>query len=295
MRNATAWLRRIDPALAPCLRQTSHVVTRKVLGMSVRLYAQYCRVLKDIPYPAEYADYEWYNLPRRMDVSLMPYGMMLGEFSSQIANDINALVNYTRRLQAWEVVMRPLGEKRILDALVEFVDPLTAVALGMPYAIRARFLYAAVHLNHQANQVRDGACWVDKLPRDRDIRAQHLDQLGEGWKSYADFRQAMCRIFDAAYQQSTRQYRHKYNHQVPPGIALGITGIVTRIVEKKTGRVSYIHGEAPPLTMVSIVQSLSEQCLCCREAFEQFKKMIGEHEAAIKAACGAKGQSGVAE
>ena len=252
--------------------------------MSVRLYAQYRRALKTAPLCTSYADYEYYRLPPRMDMSLMAYGTMLKEFSAEIANEINALINYTHDLAAWDEVMKPLAEQRKFDVLAEFVLPIASLALGMPYSIRARFLFAAVHLCHQVNQLQQGKKWVDKLPPDRGIKQAHLDQLGGGWQSYACFRQAMEGIFDKGYRQATRDYRHRYNHQMPPGLVIGITGMVTRKVEPKTGLVSYSFGATPPLPMSTIVQLVSEQCRRCRETFDEFKKLIGDHVAAIAAA-----------
>ncbi|TPN46368.1 hypothetical protein [Mesorhizobium sp. B1-1-7] len=137
--------------------------------MSIQLYTQYRRALKTAPFSADYAEYEWYRLPQRMHMSLMPYGTMLREFSAEIANEINALINYAHRLAAWEEVMRPLTDQRKLDVLVEFVSPIASLALGMPYSIRSRFLFAAVHLCHQVNQLQHGKRWVDKLPPDREF------------------------------------------------------------------------------------------------------------------------------
>ncbi|MEI9418097.1 hypothetical protein [Mesorhizobium sp. Cs1321R2N1] len=91
----------------------------------------------------------------------MAYGTMLQEFSAEIANEINALINYTHDLAAWDEVMKPLSEQRRFDVLVEFVRPIITLALGMPYAIRARFLFATVHLCHQVNQLK-GDYMVDK-------------------------------------------------------------------------------------------------------------------------------------
>ncbi|MER8571518.1 hypothetical protein NKH19_10735 [Mesorhizobium sp. M1338] len=248
------------------------------------MYAQYRRALKTVPLSANYTDFGWYRLPSRMDMSLMAYGTMLREFSTEIANEINALINYTHDLAAWDEVMKPLNEQRRFDVLVEFVRPIASLALGMPYAIRARFLFAAVHLCHQVNQLKHGKKWVDQLPPDRGIKPAHLDQLGVGWQSYAGFKQAMEGIFDKGYRQATRDYRHRYNHQIPPGLVLGITGMVTRKLEPKTGLVSYVFGATPPLPMNTIVQLMSDQCRLCCKTFEEFKKLIEEHQAIITTA-----------
>ncbi|MEI9418103.1 hypothetical protein [Mesorhizobium sp. Cs1321R2N1] len=60
--------------------------------------------------------------------------------------------------------------------------------------------------------------------------------------------------------------------------------MVTRKVQPKTGVVSYSFGATPPLPLNTIVQLMSEQCRLCRKTFEEFKKLIEEHQAVIAAA-----------
>lgn len=216
-------------------------------------------------------------------MSLMAYGTMLQEFSSEIANEINALINYVHSLAAWEMVLRPLDDKRRLSALVELVDPLATVALNLPYAIRSRFIFATAHLTHQANRLLDPHGWVDDLAADEKIDFSEADRCGGQWKNYKALKRSLERISAKDHQAATRHFRNKYNHRIPPGIGLGLTGMVTRHRDPKTGQTRYDFGFTRPLSIEEIVRQLSQQCVLCYKAFEKFKTLIVEHQVLIQA------------
>lgn len=248
----------------------------------VDLYSQYRSVLTSLPRDGDLVTYGWGNLPPSLHMSWMAYGQMFDEFSREIANSINELVNHAHRLKAWSVVMSTLPRQQILEVLIEFVEPLATVALNLPYVIQSRFIFATAHLAHQANRAVKGGSWKDDLPLDRKIVFKIADRYGAPWKSYVGLKACLERISAEDYQKATGDFRHRYNHRISPRIALGLTGMVTRSIDPQTRLVRYGFGETPPLSMDQIVVLLGAQCTHCYQAFEAFKVMIGEQETHIR-------------
>lgn len=246
------------------------------------IYDQYRHVLISTPFDGKCAIYDWGRLPSPLAAVWMPYSEMFDEFSQVIANSINELVDYARRLKAWSAVMSTLDNEQTLEVLIEFVAPLATVALNLPYVIRSRFIYATAHLAHQANRALDRNAWKDDLPMDRKIEFRTADKFGKKWRSYEALKQKLEKIAAKDYLDATYDFRNKYHHRMPPQIALGLTEMVTRSVDQKTHQVCYRFGMTPPLAMDKIASLLNKQCDCCHEAFEDFKVFVGEQESRIR-------------
>src|ERR1700685_3668032 len=113
--------------------------------MSIEVYREYLTALEKTKLDGKYMPYNWGGLPKSLSFDWMPYGLMFGEFSLEIANSINQLTNYTRRLKAWSAVVTSMGDGEKLDVTQEFIDPLATIALTLPYVIRSRFIFAVGH------------------------------------------------------------------------------------------------------------------------------------------------------
>ena len=228
-------------------------------------------------------DYNWYQhtQPAIADITWMPYHMMLDEFASELANTINELVRLTHRLSCWEKTITPLDDSEKLDVLLEFVfDPAT-VAINLQYVIRSRFIFATAHLCHQANRALQQTTWLDDLAMDDEIYFKQADQYGAPWKSYGKLKLALEKIANKDFQSSTFDFRNKYNHRFAPCIELGMSGFVTRQVDKKSGQVTYSLGSLPALKLPNIVELLWKQIDICRAAFSCFQVLVHDHLAAI--------------
>jgi hypothetical protein len=95
-----------------------------------------------------------------------------------IANAINELTRYNFDLKAWDAVTKPMDDDDKFNVALHFVDPLSALALNLPYVIQQRLLYAAAHLCHQANRAKLKGEWKDDLPNDAKINGKICDQYG---------------------------------------------------------------------------------------------------------------------
>ncbi len=250
--------------------------------MTIERYRQYKRTLKTTPFKGNFVKYGWGELPNSLYMSWMPYSQMFDEFSRELANAVNALTRHAHELAAWRDVLAPMNQQQQLDAAVEFIDHLATVAINLPYVIRSRFIFAAAHLCHQANQARQGPSWRDEFPLDGEVWFDAADKYGKGWKRYSALKTRMEKIGAKDYQEGTRDFRNAYNHRFSPRIVLGMSQVVTRRVDKSTGTVSYGFGGAPALTLSHVVDLLEAQCQHCYRAFDAFQKLVREHEAVIK-------------
>lgn len=119
-------------------------------------YRRYLKLFGDEPDHEQYADYGWESLSDKLNASWLAYSLMLPEFSRSLANIVNQLGNYARRLKSWDMVLREFDEDLKFELLFEFVDPIATLSLNLPYAIQSRFFFAITHLSHQANKTKLG-------------------------------------------------------------------------------------------------------------------------------------------
>jgi hypothetical protein len=94
-----------------------------------------------------------------------------------------------QRPKAWNVVSAPLNDEQKLEAVQEFAEPLSTVALNLPYVIRSRLIFATAHLCRQANESRDEKPWVDDLPLDEEVYFRDAeDRCGSPWLRYTELK-----------------------------------------------------------------------------------------------------------
>lgn len=255
-------------------------ITVKASFMSIEIYRQYRRALKAAPFNGKFMDYGWGNIPESVDLLWSPYVQMFGEFSRELANIINELTRYTHQLSAWRELVGPLDDRKKIDVLVNFINPLATLAINMPYVIRSRFIFATAHLSHQANRTKLGVAWKDEFPLDGEVYFAVADAHSKGWRGYKSLKKKMERIGAKGFQQSTNDFRNAYNHRFSPRIELGMTQLLMRNVQTD-GSVIYAFGGVYPLQLKLIVTLLETQCQHCYETFEAFRLLVEEQVAAI--------------
>lgn len=226
--------------------------------------------------------YGWSDLPNPLNATWMAYSQMLGEFSAELANTINAFSHDVHRLQAWADVVRTLPNRQKLEATHQFIDTLATNAVNLPYVVRSRFAFATAHLCHQANMIKDFGGWKDDLPLDGQIWLNTADIYGDGWDGYVPLKLALEALGGKAFKDATGDFRNAYNHRFSPRFVIGMTGLVSRLVDRDTGQVSYGFGGREPLDLGEIADLLAVERDRCYVAFAAFQALVGEHEAAIK-------------
>jgi hypothetical protein len=245
-------------------------------------YSAYLGVIDTVPIVGPFADYGWGNLPDRLSGVWLVYGQMFDEFARELPNTINQLVSKEQRLGAWEIVVADLDPDAFNNVLYEFIEPVATIALNLPVVIRDRIVFATAHLIHQANQALGFADWRDDLPTDREVKRRDLEKRGHRWSAMPELLDTLDRLAaQADYDAQTGNFRNRYHHRFSPRIGIGITGLVTRIVEPQTKKISYAIGGAEPLSLAQIRAFLGQQIAHAHEAYGAFKALVREFENAI--------------
>jgi hypothetical protein len=247
--------------------------------ITLELYERYIKTSSEVAFDGRYLPYEWGRLPKSLSMTWMAYREMFEEFSREIANCLNQFTNHVHRLKVWNVVYVTLTDDEKMEALLEFIDPLATLSLTLPYVVRSRLIFATAHLCHQANQAREEFPWKDDLIRDEKIWLDAADKYGSQWQHYGRLKGCIKGICDKSYQDATYDFRHAYNHRIPPHIAMGTSQLVKRKMNEKG--VSYTFGGVAPLSLETIVTLSSDQCARGYAAFEAFQELIKEHENTI--------------
>lgn len=254
----------------------------KAVGADVGMYRAYREARAHLPLAGRFMPYNWYTLPEKMSALWMAYSLMLGEFSTELANTINDLTNHVQRLQAWATVIEPMDDNEKMAVTHEFIDVLATNAVNLPYVIKSRFAFATAHLCHQANMTRDFASWQDDLPLDVEIDLNTSGIYGRGWgKKYNRVKLAVEAIGGQAFKDATGDFRNAYNHRFSPRFVFGVTGMVTRHKNTGTGQFYYGFGGRDALALTDIVDLLGAECTRTYTAFEALQRLVDEQIKAI--------------
>jgi hypothetical protein len=249
--------------------------------MLISTYEVFQKTLAETPRKGRLMPYGWYELPGTISMKWIAYSQMLGEFASELANAINHFTHRVHQLQAWASVIQPMSNDDKLKVTHEFIDSLATISVNLPYVIRSRFIFASAHLCHQANRSRTGDGWKDDLALDTEIHFAEADRHGAGWRSYNSLKRRLERIGSKSYQSATHDFRNAYNHRFSPRFVLGVTNLVTRSVNGKTGEVRYLIGGQEALDLRTVADLLVVEQGHCDRAFEAFQKLVREHTVEI--------------
>jgi hypothetical protein len=245
-------------------------------------YRNYREALAIEPDFSRYADYDWQNLPEELNASWLLYSLMLSEYSRSLANMINQLGDYSRRLGAWGKNIEILNETEQLEALFEFVDPIATISLTLPYAIQSRFNFVIAHLSHQANKAKLKTDWKDNIPEDDKICSATAKKLGAYWSRFPALEASVGNIFSKEHRNNTDEFRHKFTHRVPTQVILGHSLFVRRHRDKAASHTTYEFGDKAPIDIKASADELKQVFLHCIVAFDDFKALIAEQVASIK-------------
>lgn len=215
-------------------------------------------------------------------IYIFPYQQYMNEFSCELANSINQLTYSRARLKAWSEVFELFSEEDREELYVEVINDIATVSMILPRAIKDRFIFAGVHLCHQANMIAMDTAWKDNLPADRNIRRQHLDEFGNRWAASKYFGEAIDEISNEKTEPKTHNFRDLFHHRTPVRIMFGVTQLITR--QRSDSQVRYQIGGTPPLSLQDVIAAIDSQIQPCYSAFEAFQNLVWEQEAAIIAA-----------
>ena len=244
-------------------------------------YSEYEKILQVEKFDNKFAENNWGTFPAKISIEWMPYCWMFEEFSREIVNSLNQLVGYSHRLKIWKVILDTKQEKAKIEIIYEFVEPISTLALNLPYVIRSRFIFATAHLCHQANRVIEGVEWKDDLPFDKAIYFEQADKYGQRWSLYNKLKTSLEETNSKKYCRDTKDFRNTYNHRFSPHVESGITNIVIRQVDSCTNCVSYDFGGTQPLPLGYVIEQLNQQYARFHKSLDAFKALVQEHSKTI--------------
>lgn len=230
--------------------------------------------------PRNLAPYRHFGLRDSIPILWAAYHEMVQDHATGAANELNHFSHHIAQLAAWSEVLPDYEIQDQLVLLMEFVTPIATTATNLPYAIRARLVYSAAHLSHQANLITDSSYSESALPPDDKISYKSLKKVAVSWKSFTAFSSSLLALCDKEYERGTFEFRTKYNHRQPPRFEHGHTGTVTRDF-CKDGRVSYGFGYTEPLKLPVLLPLLRAQHDAGRKAFDLYSELVREQLCAI--------------
>ena len=250
----------------------------------LEIHSKFYDYLLDTSYPPErYISYDNYNIPPGLakGPEWFLFASQGKEFIREILNSINQFYSQLIRLGAWSDVLDEYEDQKKLDILVEIIEPLASHIVNTVYALKERIAFVTSSLIHHTSSLF-GTEW-----KDTDFKAGKfyfvqvygcLKKLKEytGSADKADkLRSFLDQIDDEVFRESTKEFRGRFQHMIPPNIEVGLSGMINRI-EDRNGKISYGIGGQKPLCLKDILPQLNDQHEKCSEAFRAFWELLQE-------------------
>jgi len=151
---------------------------------------------------------------------------------------------------------------------------LLELSVARPYSVRNQFIFAVVHLAHQANS-RKKASWQDDLPPDKSVGYKTLAKVDGGWKSFSQFLKSLEQLNARAFKdQETCNFRHSLEHRFRLHFDTGITTFFERV--EQDGRVTYSCKAIPPLQLGKLIPELYKQHEKSVDVFKAYWQLLNE-------------------
>jgi hypothetical protein len=189
--------------------------------------------------------------------------------SHRLTGQINGFDNDLFKLKAWARILPDYDDKQQLHLMDEFVEPLLMACLIAPYAVKNQIIFAGTQI---AVFLERGQCQT-RVPSDRDIKnISDLEEWAGNWVHFQELKTALNSISDREFMNSTKDFRHRYTHRMPPRIGMGIVPNF-RLEREGSGLRIYPHLEEP-LELSPAIEAAVIQHRACVAAFRAFWTML---------------------
>jgi hypothetical protein len=188
--------------------------------------------------------------------------------SYSLTGQINGFLGDLFKLKTWEQVLPEYNEKQRLQLMDEFVEPLVIASLTAPYAVKNQIIFTAAQIAIMLERGRGKA----EIPEPRFMRFRHLEAWAGTWLYFKELKLALDDIGDEGFMDSTKDFRHRYMHRLPPRIA---TGLVANFRFEREGKfLKYFPHFEEPLGLSDAISASVVQHRACATAFIAFWKML---------------------
>jgi len=209
-----------------------------------------------------------YDHPASMMIMLMAQEHIL-----TATNTINRLSYDLHSLTAWSKVFQSATEDERMQALYEFVTPIAAHSLSMPYSIKQILVKSVSQLSHQTNRfcIND---WSERLLNEKP-NFKDAKRLAGRYHSWPALCAALSLLNSENFTNASDDYRNEFNHGFPRRIELGYTTIIRR--DPKSA--SYEWRDAPPLSISDLIPLLAAEHEAACDSYQAYIGLIKEqHE-----------------
>ena len=200
----------------------------------------------------------------------MMFMLMAQEHILTATNTINRFSYDLHSLTAWSKVFQSASEEERMQALYEFLAPIAAQSLSMPYSIKQILVKSICQLSHQTNRfyVND---WSERLLNEKP-KFKDAKRLAERYHSWPTFCAALSLLNNQNFTNASDDYRNEFNHGFPRRIELGYTTIIRR--DPKSA--SYEWRDAPPLSISYLIPLLAAEHKAARDSYQAYIELIKE-------------------
>ena len=221
---------------------------------------------------AKYLSFDQYNIPS--DIAQGPqwliFYLMAQDFTRELLNEVNGFMTDIRSLDAWSKVNDQCPKDHKVDLSIEILGPASSSTINRIYVVQQRLIYVSCMLLHQTTMIIDPSKKDAALDEER-IDINTLSRFNSASINIAELESSLRKI----NIKSFRNFRHSYQHRIPPNIEIGLSPFVTRNNKEKPN-ISYGLGGQKPLAIKDILPILYEQHEICVSAFHQVWKLLNE-------------------
>jgi len=203
----------------------------------------------------------------------MVFSSMADDFTCGLIGEVNRFLVGVHHADCWVRAAAECEKGERLGLLWEFAEPHLELAVGRPYSLKNQFIFAVVHLAHQANLRRD-ASLHDVLPSDRQIDFNALAKVDRGWISFPKFLKKLDQLNNPAFTKATNDFRHRLQHRFRLHFDTGLRNYFER-TQTKTGT-SYAYKAIRPLRLEILIPELYEEHKRATDLFGSYWGLLQE-------------------
>ena len=137
----------------------------------------------------------------------------------RLSGELNTWSNYLVELKTWEEILPDYTESQRLHLFCEFVEPRMVLCLGAPNALKNQMIFTGTKIAILFEKGR----LHSKLPEDERISAKDFRKWAGAWDGFGQVEQLLNKINGVDFANSTKAFRNRYHHRIPPRIELGLT------------------------------------------------------------------------
>lgn len=250
----------------------------------LEIHSKFYDYLLETSYPLErYISYDDYDISTGLakGPGWFLFAFQGKEFIREILNSVNQFYSQLMRLGAWSEVLEEYEGEKQINIAIEIIEPFASHIINSVYAIKGRIAFVTSSLLHHTFCLFNTK-WKDTNFKVGKFYFVQVYGFLKKFKKYTGsvdksdkLRRCLDQIDNEAFRETTKEFRGRFHHMIPPNIEVGQSGMINRI-ESKNGKISYGIGGQKPLSLRDIMPQLNDQHEKCTEAVKAFWELMQE-------------------